>query len=413
MKNEDTQKTIALGSSRVVTIIVDWLVVLLPVSLVILAGLTKFQSQVKSSIASTPHPELVYAIFLAFSAGLFLTCLALWIYSREGNLLLRWKKTAARDRQALVMRCGRYSCMRPIYDILGGPNRVDMVGQQTALQHETSAINTYLEGRLLLPNYLAGALVGLGLVGTFIGLLGTLEDLGKLFGALMNTGNANMSPTEVFGDMVRRLQEPMRSMGTAFVASLYGLLGSLVLGLNTLSANKIGQRLIEDINQLVREEGAYQETVPHGNHALTDHAEVLAVYRRSNDQWRALLAEAHRGNQSILSESALLRKEFQMLAASCNELSSAVRENIAAENEHRLSLPRTRYWQDAWVKVQSYLQRSDTEQALLALGRQTQTQSQDIKAMSQSLHRIEKWLDGNFNQQRKLTLTITPKDGGH
>jgi hypothetical protein len=413
MKNEDPQKTVKLGSSRVVTIIVDWLVVLLPVSLVILAGLTKFQSAVKSSIASTPHPELVYAIMLAFSAGLFLTCLALWLYSREGNLLLRWRKTAARDRQALVTKCGRYSCMRPIYDILGGPNHVHAAAQQTMLQHETSAINTYLEGRLLLPNYLAGALVGLGLVGTFIGLLGTLEDLGKLFGALMNTGNASMSPTEVFGDMVRRLQEPMRSMGTAFVASLYGLLGSLILGLNTLSANKIAHRLIEEINQLVREEGAYQEPVPHENHASTDHAEVLAVYRRSSDQWRALLEEAHRGNQSSLSESALLRKEVQSLAASCNHLSTAVRENIAAENEHRLSLPRTRYWQDAWVKVQSYLQRSDTEQALLALGRQTQTQTQDIKAMSQSLHRIEKWLEGNFNQQRKLTLTITPEDGRH
>ena len=85
-----------------------------------------------------------------------------------------------------------------------------------------------------------------------MGLLGTLEDLGKLFGALVQTSNANANPVDIFSDMVRRLQDPMRGMGTAFVASLYGLLGSLVLGLQILAVGKIGHALINQVHMLVR-----------------------------------------------------------------------------------------------------------------------------------------------------------------
>jgi len=408
MKKQFPPKPSPADVSRGLTVTADWLVILLPAAVVILAGLTQFRAAVTSSITSTPHPELVYAILLAFSVGLILTCMALWRYTREGNLLLRWKQTAEEGREALLLAEGPRSCMRPIFDILGGQHQHSTAERQTALQKETSAVGTYLEGRLLLPNYLAGALIGLGLVGTFIGLLGTLEDLGKLFAALMNTGNANMSPTEVFGDMVRRLQEPMRSMGTAFVASLYGLLGSLILGLNTLSANKIGQRLIEEINQVVREEESKRIPALLENHTTGNYDEVLAAYRTSNDQWRALLKEAHLSNTASLAESALLRREVQSLAASCLELSKAVYSNIEAEKEHRLSLPRTRYWQDAWTKVQAYLQRSDTDQALLEFSRQTSIQAQDVQAMRDSIQRIESWLGANFNQQFKLTLSVKP-----
>jgi hypothetical protein len=75
---------------------------------------------------------------------------------------------------------------------------------------------------LVLPNYIGGALVGIGLVGTFIGLLGTLDDLSTLFASLDGAGAATDSSDAgaMFGDMVRRLRDPIRGMGTAFVASL-------------------------------------------------------------------------------------------------------------------------------------------------------------------------------------------------
>jgi hypothetical protein len=99
----------------------------------------------------------------------------------------------------------------------------------------------------VLPNFIAGSLVGLGLVGTFVGLLGTLEDLGAVFGSLGGAGDSGANPTAVFADMVQKLQDPMRGMGTAFVTSLYGLLGSLVVGLCALTVGKTGNTVIKDL----------------------------------------------------------------------------------------------------------------------------------------------------------------------
>lgn len=53
--------------------------------------------------------------------------------------------------------------------------------------HELNSASARLESRHALPQYLTGLLVGLGLLGTFIGLLSALDDIGAMissFGAL-------------------------------------------------------------------------------------------------------------------------------------------------------------------------------------------------------------------------------------
>ena len=139
--------------------------------------------------------------------------------------------------------------------LLNGDKLLTTRMRQTAVENELKAIEKRLASMLGLPNFIGSALVGLGLVGTFIGLLGTLDDLGQLFASLGAGGTAGTDATAMFGDMVRRLQEPMRGMGTAFVASLYGLLGSLLLGLTVLSVRKTASAVIDRIRQVVREEG--------------------------------------------------------------------------------------------------------------------------------------------------------------
>jgi hypothetical protein len=109
-----------------------------------------------------------------------------------------------------------------------------------------------LADRLAYANYMVGSLIGLGLVGTFVGLLGTLEDLGAVFGSLAGTGNADINPTAVFANMVQKLQDPMKGMGTAFVSSLYGLLGSLVVGLCVLSVSRAGNAVVKQLHSAAR-----------------------------------------------------------------------------------------------------------------------------------------------------------------
>lgn len=79
-----------------------------------------------------------------------------------------------------------------------------------------------------LVRYLVGALVLLGLIGTFYGLLLTIAGVRDVIGGLSAEKAADtMSLIANFKD---RLAAPLGGMGTSFSASLFGLLGALALG---------------------------------------------------------------------------------------------------------------------------------------------------------------------------------------
>ena len=89
-----------------------------------------------------------------------------------------------------------------------------------------------IEGRLVEEksqiNYLAGLLVFLGLIGTFIGLMEMVGSVGKIIGGLNTTdGGSADTMQRLFQD----LQQPLNGMAKGFSSSLFGLFGSLVLGL--------------------------------------------------------------------------------------------------------------------------------------------------------------------------------------
>jgi LysM repeat protein len=76
--------------------------------------------------------------------------------------------------------------------------------------------------------------------------------LSGVFAAL--GGGSGSDSGAMFSTMIVKLQGPMQGMGTAFVASLYGLLGSLVIGLTVSSVKSAGERLFRDVREFVNEE---------------------------------------------------------------------------------------------------------------------------------------------------------------
>lgn len=240
-----------LGWRRWLRVAGHWLGALLPALMVMGAALLVFREAVVASILSTPHPELVYAILGTYGVGVLLTSVTLARFTLEGNLLYRWSHARAHQRARLLSDVRWRTYLQSLFELLLAERRLHAPHSQSVIAHEIAAVNERFSDRLALPNYLAGALVGLGLVGTFVGLLGTLEDLGKLFGGLVQSGAGSTNPADLFSDMVRRLQDPMRGMGTAFVASLYGLLGSLVLGLQILAVGKVGHGVIHQLQRLM------------------------------------------------------------------------------------------------------------------------------------------------------------------
>lgn len=104
------------------------------------------------------------------------------------------------------------------------------------LRHgETSATLPYLldsvatrgEDRRALVRYLTGALILLGLIGTFYGLLVTIGGVREVLGSL--SAEPGTDTLALLADLRERLAVPLEGMGIAFSSSLFGLLASLVL----------------------------------------------------------------------------------------------------------------------------------------------------------------------------------------
>ncbi|WP_347253551.1 MotA/TolQ/ExbB proton channel family protein [Leminorella grimontii] len=112
--------------------------------------------------------------------------------------------------------------------------------------------------------YISGLLVGLGLLGTFIGLIMTMGSIKAAIG-VMSSGDSEISA------LLDGLAAPLGGMSAAFTASLLGLLGSLVMGLIAHMLSTASDHLYSDVDgwvhtHLANTEPAYSS----GECALTD-----------------------------------------------------------------------------------------------------------------------------------------------
>jgi hypothetical protein len=108
------------------------------------------------------------------------------------------------------------------------------------LQNVTHGIDSRLADERSLLNYLTGLLVFLGLIGTFVGLMEMVGSIGSVISNLTgSTGNPAESIQRLLGD----LQKPLAGMAMGFSSSLFGLFGSLTLGLLSRFGSRCQQAL--------------------------------------------------------------------------------------------------------------------------------------------------------------------------
>ena len=94
-----------------------------------------------------------------------------------------------------------------------------------------------------LVRYLAGLLVFLGLLGTFWGLIDTVNSVGRIIGSLRTGAEAAV----LFDELKSSLAAPLSGMGVSFSASLFGLAGSLVLGFLDLQGGQAQSRFYTEL----------------------------------------------------------------------------------------------------------------------------------------------------------------------
>lgn len=113
-----------------------------------------------------------------------------------------------------------------------------------SLRSLLDGISSRLEESRDLSRYMIGLLIFLGLLGTFWGLLQTIQSVGDVIGNL-TIGTGDFSA--VFGNLKAGLQAPLSGMGTAFSSSLFGLAGSLILGFLELQAGQAQNHFFNEL----------------------------------------------------------------------------------------------------------------------------------------------------------------------
>jgi hypothetical protein len=117
---------------------------------------------------------------------------------------------------------------------------------------ELDALGQYLDRKQELSQFLVGLMVGLGLLGTFVGLLQTLVQTSELIGTIANsTGGGGANMEQEFAKIVGGLQGPLAGMGTAFSASMFGLVGSILLGFQLVVVRKTAADFVERVRREV------------------------------------------------------------------------------------------------------------------------------------------------------------------
>ncbi len=114
----------------------------------------------------------------------------------------------------------------------------------TSLRSVLDGIQARLDEHREISRYLITLLILLGLLGTFWGLLGTINAVAAAIHGLDLTGS---DPAALFDDLKQSLQGPLDGMGTAFSASLFGLSGSLLLGYFDLQAGQAHNRFFGEV----------------------------------------------------------------------------------------------------------------------------------------------------------------------
>ena len=133
--------------------------------------------------------------------------------------------------------------LAPMATLLG-----DRIGRMAISTQTMRSILDSIQMRLdedrEISRYLVSLLIFLGLLGTFWGLLQTVERGRRHDPALdVSSGNTGV----IFEDLKAGLAAPLAGMGTAFSSSLFGLAGSLVLGFLDLQAGQAQNMFYNDL----------------------------------------------------------------------------------------------------------------------------------------------------------------------
>ncbi len=160
------------------------------------------------------------------------------------NPEIKWIKSYKKN-SSLLSEQKSPRMLAPMATMLGDNNfkkNLSTLSMRTLLDGISSRLDESRE----ISRYVTGLLIFLGLLGTFWGLLETINSIGNTISTLKIEGE---NFTNQFNMLKSGLEAPLKGMGTAFSSSLFGLSGSLILGFLDLQAGQAQNRFYNELEE--------------------------------------------------------------------------------------------------------------------------------------------------------------------
>jgi len=306
----------------------------------LLIGSALFFDIIKATISRNPHPQINYAIFVIVLVGGVLIIFNSRRLMREAKALVEFSRAIRAKTDSVTLKemansyTGDLACILQM--VASSGDRSISHQEQAALEHELANVRSGLNRRNALPQYLSGLLVGMGLLGTFIGLLATLTDISLLISSFADLDMKNVNPIEVFRIMIERMKAPMQSMGIAFSASMFGLLGSICLGLMMVGIrrfeNDISSLLSSEVARHIENALSFESITFRGRDVTVSTGEAVDLTSKILLRIEERLAEGARLRQRALSSEI---DDFKKQRA---DMLRALTEQTEATNNFRSEL---------------------------------------------------------------------------
>lgn len=222
---------------------------------------------------------------------------------------------------------GRLLDIKQMADLL---ENLPRVGHLNVTDNDARMIKSKLGFRVSLmranAGFLAGILVMLGLLGTFLGLLVTIDAVGVAMTSMSNIGADD--PAAMSGFMAK-ISAPLSGMGLAFSSSLFGLAGSLLLSFTNFLGGGVHDKFIERVARWI------DDRIPSPTQEARKAQENPKV--AGSDELKAWLAgfaqSALATNQRIEQLIAVINEQLQTVAQTSRTHRAVLAQGKANQEE--------------------------------------------------------------------------------
>jgi hypothetical protein len=192
-----------------------------------------------------------------------------------------------------------------------------------------------------ISRYLISLLIFLGLLGTFWGLLGTINAVATAISEMKVAGGGD--PAGMFESLKQSLEGPLNGMGIAFSASLFGLSGSLLLGYLDLQAGQAQNRFFNELEDWLSGQTRLSAAGPLGDGDQPVPAYIQALLEQTAESLGELqrtISRSEDGRQQSTTNFKLLADQMMALTDQLRTEQQLMQRLSDSQGETRMFLQR-------------------------------------------------------------------------